>query len=114
MPVVGRDVPSVLGAVGDTADVKAVALAERVVREATMPAALDSAVVANDAGIVGQVMVQEIRERPLADEADAGAVFLFRDREAGLAGELAHLTLHEVAERHETSTRSSAATACRK
>ena len=96
-----RDVPSVLGTVGDAADVEAVALAERVVGEAAMPAALDPMVVADDARIVRQVLMQELRERPLADEADAGAVLLFGDGEAGLTGELAHLALRELAERHQ-------------
>ena len=66
-----------------------------------MPAALDALVVANDARIVRQVLTQEFGERPLADEADAGAVLLLGDGEAGSARELAHLALRELAERHQ-------------
>jgi hypothetical protein len=36
-----------------------------------------------------------------SDEADAGAVFLFGDREAGVARELAYLALQELAQRHQ-------------
>ncbi len=66
-----------------------------------MPAALLPRIVANDAGVLGQVLPQELRERPLADEADAGAVLLVGDGEPGLARDLAHLALRQLAERHQ-------------
>ena len=94
-------VPRVLGPVRGAADVEAVPLAERVVGEAAMPAALLSRVVANDAGALGQVLAQELRERPLADETDARAVLLLGDGEPGLARDLAHLALRQLAERHQ-------------
>src|SRR6185436_11881846 len=94
-------VPRVFGPIRGAADVQAVALTERVIGEAAMPAALHPQVVANDAGVVWQVLAQEFRERPFADEADTRAVLLLGDREAGLARDLAHLALEEVAERHQ-------------
>src|SRR6185295_14635767 len=67
-------VPRVLRPIRRAADVEAVALTERVVGETAMPAPLDTQIVANDAGLVGQVLAEEFREWPLADEADARAV----------------------------------------
>ena len=46
-------------------------------------------------------MREELRERPLADEADAGAVLLLGDRQAGFAGDVADFGLQQIAEREQ-------------
>jgi hypothetical protein len=46
-----------------------------------------AAVVLDRPGRVGEVAVEELAERPLADEADAGRVLLPRVRQADLGGD---------------------------
>jgi hypothetical protein len=50
-------------------------------------------------GAAGDPVAQELGEVNLADEADALAVLLVGGREAELAGEAAHLALHECTNR---------------
>ncbi len=88
-------------AVGRAADVQAVALAQRVVREPPVPAAFAAFVVADHAGRLRQILVQEVGERPLADEADAGAVLFRGYGQAGAARELADLAFQQIAEREQ-------------
>ena len=51
--------------------------------------------------LVAQELREELAERPLADEADAGAVGLVEHRQAGAPRALAHLVLVQLAERHQ-------------
>src|SRR5882724_4413497 len=71
-----------LALVLDAADAEALALAERVEAQAHVPAEHTAAFIFNRPGLVAQVAVEELAERPLADEADAGGVFLRSNRQA--------------------------------
>ena len=75
------------------ADADALALAERVERQADVLADHAAAVVLDRPGRVGEVAVEELAKRPLADEADAGRVLLRRVRQADLGGDAPHLGL---------------------
>ena len=52
-------------------------------------------------GLCGQVRLQELRERPLADETDAGAVALVVDGQGVLVRDAAHLALGQRADRKQ-------------
>ena len=58
-------------------------------------------VVFDRAGGFGDVTVKELSERPLADEADAGRVFLFRVGQADLVSDAAHLGLVQLTHREQ-------------
>ena len=66
-----------------------------------MLAHLAAAVVQDRARVVRQVVVEELAERPLADEADAGRILLLRVRQADLVGDAAHLGLVQLADREQ-------------
>jgi len=60
-----------------------------------------AAVVADRAGRVAQIARQELAERPLADEADAGGVLLLRVGQADVLGDAAHFGLAQLAHRKQ-------------
>ena len=94
--VLARHEPGRVVAAREAADPEAAALAERV--------ALESAVAPDHAAIRGfdragpsrQPTAHEIAEGALPDEADAGRIALFRDRQPPLPRDGAHLALAEV------------------
>src|SRR5687768_5741670 len=51
------------------------------------------------AGHAGQIAIEKLAERPLADEADAGRVLLRVDRQARLARDASHLGFLHLAHR---------------
>ncbi len=53
------------------------------------------------AGLGRQVAVEEVAERPLADEADAGGILLLGVGQADLGGDLAHARLRDLAQRKQ-------------
>jgi hypothetical protein len=81
----------------DAADAQARALAQRVEGQAHMLAQLAAAVVQDGTRLLADVAVQEVAERPLADEADAGRVLLLGVGQADLFGNAAHLGLVQLA-----------------
>src|SRR6185369_3135488 len=85
----------------DPADADALALAERVEAQAHVLADHPAAVVLDRPRRVREVAVQELAERPLADEADAGRVLLLRVRQADLGRDAAHLGLRQLADREQ-------------
>ena len=86
----------------DAADVQALPLADGVVHQALVLAEHASVVERADLARLGrQVAHQELAERALADEADAGGILLGRDMQAGPLGDLAHLALVHRAEREQ-------------
>ena len=56
---------------------------ERVEAQAHVAPDYAAAVIFDRAGLVTQVAIEELAKRPLADEADAGGVFLLRVGQAG-------------------------------
>ena len=90
-----------VGASLEAPDAQALALAQGVERQADMPTNAAPALVLDRTGFMAQVAVQELAERPLADEADAGRVLLLRVRQADLGGEAAHLALLQLADREQ-------------
>src|SRR6185369_15831340 len=85
----------------DAADADPLALAERVERETDVAADGAPALVLDRSRRVGEVARQELAERPLADEADAGRVLLLRVRQADPGGDPPHLGLVQLADRKE-------------
>lgn len=91
--------PGRRSAILQAAHTEPAALSERVARKALVPAD-DLAVRRFDrTRISGQPGFQEIAERTLADETDAGRVALGEDRQAALARDRAYLGLAEQAHR---------------
>ena len=82
-----------------SADADALALAKCVEAQAHVLADRAAAVVRDRTRRIREVAVQELAERPLADEADAGRIFLLRIRQADLGGDAAHLGLRQFADR---------------
>src|SRR6202034_2624232 len=99
--VLSGDVPGLLGVSAAAADPETGALAQGVERQpAVRPQGL--AVSRLDrARRCGQIAAEELAERALTDETDAGAVGLVEHRQARAPGPLAHRGLTELAERHE-------------
>src|SRR5262245_21071616 len=97
-PLVG-DIPGLCGCVGNAADADTLSLADGVEgKPDVLPQPL--AVLVHDrAWNLRQVTVQELAERPLADEADAGRVLLRVVRQPGLSREPPHLGLLHFADR---------------
>ena len=88
-----------LGALGlDAAYAQALALAQRVKTQTHVFAQHAAFVVLDRARRLGDVAVKELSERPLADETDAGRVFLFGIGQADLVGDAAHLGLVQFAD----------------
>ena len=91
-----------LGAFGlDAAYAQALALAQRIKAQAHVLAQHAALVVFDRAGGFGDVTVKELSERPLANKADAGRVFLFRVGQADLVGDTAHLGLAQLTHRKQ-------------
>ena len=83
------------------ANAQSLALAQGVEAQAHMLAELAAAVVDDGAGRVAQVAVEELAERALANEADAGRVLFLCIRQADLLGQAAHLGLRQLAHRKQ-------------
>ncbi len=77
---------------------QALALAQRVVSEPRVSAHLAPLRRDDRAGLARQVAREEVPERPLADEADAGRVLLRPRRDADPLRDRAHLALGRVAQ----------------
>lgn len=97
--VLRGDEPRFAAAVLAAAEADALALAERIEREADVLADELAVRRLHRARFRRQIAVQEVAERPLADEADAGRILLLRVRQPDLRGDLAHLRLRDLAER---------------
>ncbi|EDT37445.1 hypothetical protein BamMEX5DRAFT_6774 [Burkholderia ambifaria MEX-5] len=97
--VLRGDEPWLSAAVLAAAEADALALAERVEREADVLADHLAVRRLHRARFRRKIAVQEVAERPFADEADARRVLLLRVRQADLRGDLAHLRLRDLAER---------------
>ena len=78
------------------ADAQALALAQGVEAQAHVLADHAAVFVLDAAGRMLQVAVQELAERPLTDEADAGRVLLLGVGQADLLGDAAHLGLVQL------------------
>ncbi len=97
-------VPGLLGRILHAADPQALALAQGVVHQ-TLVLADHLAIHGFDgAGLGGQELGQEILELALADEADAGGVFLLGGDEIELLGDAAHLRLFQIPDREQALT----------
>jgi hypothetical protein len=99
--VLARDVPGFAAAALLPADADALALAQRVEGQADVLAHHAAVGAADRARRGRQVAVEELAERPLADEADAGRVFLLGVGQADLVGDAAHLALGQLAHRKQ-------------
>src|SRR5206468_7729670 len=85
----------------EPADAEPLPLTERVEAQPHVAADDAAAFVLDRAGLVAEVAVEELAERPLADEADAGGVLLRRHRQPDLGGELAHLRLLQLTDQEQ-------------
>src|ERR1700757_222094 len=99
--VLGGDIPRLLGVPGAAAETQAASLAQGVEGESVVGAELLAVRRFDRPGGARHVALDELSKRPLADEADAGAVRLVEDREPRAPRALADLALLEPAERHE-------------
>ncbi len=91
--VLERDIPRFLGVAARAADCEAGALTERVERQPAVLTEHAAIQILDRPRIRRDVTAEELCERPLADEADAGAVGLVVHAEAGAARALTHLGL---------------------
>ena len=108
-------VPGRGGGAGAAAEPESGSLPQGVQREAAMLADDLTRVVLDRARLGAQVAAQKFLERPLADEADAGAVRLVVHRQSGGVRQLAHLRLAQSADRKQRLARAPPrATPCRK
>ena len=80
------------------ADTQTLALTQGVKRQAYMLANGLALGVLDGARLFGDVAVQKLPEGPLANEANAGRVFLFGIRELHVLGNAAHLGLVQLAD----------------
>jgi len=97
--ILGGDEPGRLGLAPEPADAESAPLAERVALEATMLAD-DGAIEALDrARAAGQPLADEVPERALADETDAGRIALPGNRYAAVARDRTNLGLAQAADR---------------
>jgi hypothetical protein len=84
------------------ANVQSLALADGVVGNAIVLAEHPVVVEAADLALLRrQIAHQELLERALADEADAGRILLQRDVQAGRRGDPAHLALVQAGQREQ-------------
>src|SRR5688572_16170900 len=90
-----RDVPRLPRA----ADADALALPDGVEGKADVLTQRFATFINYSAGDLREVAVQELPERPLADEADAGRVLLRVVRQPGLEREAAHFAFLQLADR---------------
>ena len=95
--VLGGHEPARAAGVRATADAEAAALTDRVALEAPVMADHDALAVLDRPCATRQPAADEIAERALADEADAGRVALVRDRQSALVGDPPHLGLAQGA-----------------
>ena len=98
--ILSDDEPPALLAV-PPAEVQAPPLAERVVHEPHVLAHVLARKRQNAPGLRGEILLQELAEVALADEADARRILLLRRRKAVLFGEPPHLRLLIGCEREE-------------
>src|SRR2546429_6010237 len=95
------DIPGLFGATASASDVQTLALAERVEGEPLMrPEALAVGRL-DDTRRAVEKTAEKSPERPLADEADTGAVRLVEDRQSCIARARAHRALCQLPERHQ-------------
>src|SRR3970282_1553944 len=97
----GGDIPRGVAEVFPAAEMQAVTLSERIERETAMGAEQLAVGRADRARRGRQVTTQEIRERPLADEANAGALLLAGHRDSRGSGKRADFGFEKVAERKD-------------
>jgi len=97
--VLGGDEPRRVTAAREPADAEAAALAERIALEPAMAADHGAVMRLDRSRPAWQPAPDEVPERALADEADAGRVALVRHRQPALARERAHLRLAQPAYR---------------
>ena len=97
--VLRGDEPGRVARVRASADSEAAALAERVALEAAVTADDGAVLCLYRPGAAGNQAADELTERPLADEADAGRVALAGDRQPALARHRPHLGLAQAADR---------------
>ncbi len=97
--ILGSDEPGRRVRAREPANPEAAALAERVAGQAAVTADHAAAVGLDRAGRGRQPAADEIPERALADEADAGRIALCRDRDPALVRDPAHFSLLQFADR---------------
>ena len=85
----------------EAANAQSLALAQCVKAQAHVLADGLSLVVLDRARLLGDIAVQKVSERPLADEADAGLVLLLCVGQADLKCQAAHLGLVQFADREQ-------------
>src|SRR4051812_27996410 len=85
----------------DAADTQALPLAERVEAQALVLSNAATAFVLDRSRLLGDVPVEELPKRPLADEADAGRILLLRVGQSDLVGDAPHFGLAQFAHREE-------------
>src|SRR5258707_14174303 len=93
------DEPRLAAALLAAAEADTLALPEGVKREADVFADHVAVGGFHRTGVGRQIAVQEVAERPFADEADAGGIFLLRVRERDLFGNLAEFGFRNLARR---------------
>ncbi len=97
--VLGGDVPGRLAAARQPADAETTALAERVAFESDVPAEEGAVCGFDRPRFTWKEATDELAERTLADETDAGRVALVEYRQAALARDAAHVALAQVPDR---------------
>src|SRR2546430_11697006 len=80
------------------ADADAFSLPDRIEGKTDVLADRLSILIDDRAGRLRQITIQELPERPLADEANPGRVLLGVVRQAGFLGDATHLRLLEISE----------------
>ena len=83
------------------ADAQALALAQRVKAQAHMLADHAAVVALDRPRCFGNVAIEKFAERPLANEADAGRVFLAGIGQANLIGNASHLAFVQLTHRKQ-------------
>lgn len=98
-----QHVPGLFAGVLQAADAQALALADGVVHEAVVAADHLAVGGLDVAGLGRQVLLEEITETALADEADAGGILLLGGGQAVLFGDGTHLRLLQLAHRKQAA-----------
>src|SRR6185369_9456212 len=83
------------------ADAQALALAEGMEAQALMLGDHTAALVLDRPRLLRDIAVEELAERPLANEADAGGILLFRVGQSDLLGDAPHFGLAQLAHREQ-------------
>src|SRR5688572_11254207 len=94
-------VPRLPAHLRQAADADALPLADGVERQADVLANRLALLIDNSSRSLRQVLIQELAERPLADEADAGGVLLRVVGQPRLERDATHLGLPEAADREQ-------------